>query len=140
MPERIGRWVGDRHQAVLITLRSDGSPQSSNVLFAFDGGRFRVSVTADRAKTRNLRRDTRAVLHILGTEFGSYISIGVVAAVGPQSMAPGDAAGVQLLDVYERIRGTPHPDPDEFFRAMVDERRLLLTLSPVSSTSWGLPQ
>jgi PPOX class probable F420-dependent enzyme len=140
LPERIGRWVRDRHQAVLVTLRSDGCPQSSNVVFAFDDGQFRVSVTTDRAKTRNLRRDSRAALHILGPAFGSYASIRVAAAVGPQSCAPGDAVGVRLLEVYERITGAPHRDPEEFFRAMVDERRLLLTLRPVSLTGWGLPQ
>ena len=41
-------WMTGRTRAVLITLRSDGSPQSSNVLTAFDGTSFRVSVTADQ--------------------------------------------------------------------------------------------
>ena len=45
-------WLTQHHQAVLITLRGDGSAQSSNVLTAFDGDVFRVSVTAGRAKTR----------------------------------------------------------------------------------------
>jgi PPOX class probable F420-dependent enzyme len=139
LPEPVGRWVRDRHQAVLITIRSDGAPQSSNVVFAADGERFLVSVTADRAKTVNLRRDPRAVLHVLGPAFGSYASIRVAADVGAPSGAPGDAVGVRLLEVYERITGAAHPDPEEFYRAMVDERRLLLTLTPVASTGWGLP-
>jgi hypothetical protein len=41
--------------------------------------------------------------------------------------------------VYEQIAGAAHRDPEAFFRAMVDERRLLLTLSPVSFTGWGPP-
>ena len=44
-------WLTQHHQAVLITLRADGSAQSSNVLTSFDGDVFRVSVTAGRAKT-----------------------------------------------------------------------------------------
>ena len=44
-------WLTGRTRAVLVTIRADGSPQSSNVLAAFDGTSFRVSVTADRAKT-----------------------------------------------------------------------------------------
>jgi PPOX class probable F420-dependent enzyme len=93
LPAPIRRWVRDRHQAVLITVRSDGSPQSSDVVVAFDGARFRVSVTADRAKTRNVRRDRRAVLHILGPVFGSYASVRAVASVGAQSFTPGDPVG-----------------------------------------------
>lgn len=44
------RWLSARHQAVLVTLRGDGSAQTSNVVTAFDGEAFRVSVTAGRAK------------------------------------------------------------------------------------------
>ena len=138
LPEPIRRWARSRHQAVLITIRSDGSPQSSNVAFTFDGDVFRVSVTDDRAKTRNLRRDPRGVLHILGSAFGSYASVSVTAALGPLSRTPGDQAGVELLQAYEQIAGA-HPDRREFFQAMVDERRLLLILRPVAFSGWGLP-
>lgn len=37
---------------------------------------------------------------------------------------------------YEGARGEPHPDPREFYAAMVAERRLLLTLHPLSATGW----
>ena len=41
---------------VLATIKRDGRPQLSNVGYAYDPEQrlFRVSVTADRAKTRNL--------------------------------------------------------------------------------------
>ena len=43
---------------VLVTLKRDGRPQLSTVGYDYDSGRrvIRVSVTDDRAKTRNLRR------------------------------------------------------------------------------------
>jgi PPOX class probable F420-dependent enzyme len=49
-------------QGILITLKQDGRPQSSVVGHAFDPATrtLRISVTDDRAKTRNLRRDPRA--------------------------------------------------------------------------------
>jgi uncharacterized protein len=130
-------WLRDRHQAVLVTLRADGSPQSSNVVVAFDGSTARVSVTADRAKTRNLRRDPRGLLHVLGDSFGQYAAIAVRAELGPQSTVAGDAAGHDLLRLYETIAGRAHPDRDDFFSAMVAERRLVLTLHALSATSWG---
>ena len=49
---------------VLVTLRRDGRPQTSNVVYAVRGSQVLVSVTEDRAKTRNLRRAPRADLHV----------------------------------------------------------------------------
>ena len=123
-------WIADHHQAVLVTLRKDGSPQTSNIAYDWYDGRARVSVTADRAKTANLRRDPRGVLHVLGDTFWQYASVPVTAELGQVTTTAGDAVGVELLEMYERISGSKHPDPPEFFDAMVAERRLVLSLRP----------
>jgi PPOX class probable F420-dependent enzyme len=130
-------WLAGRTRAVLITTRADGSPQSSNVLTAFDGTTFRVSVTADRAKTRNLARDPRAVVHVVGDDFWAYASVSCRATLGAVTTTPGDDACRALLDTYEAITGKRHRDPDEFFAAMVEERRLVLTLTPTSVVGSG---
>jgi len=130
-------WLTGRTRAVLITTRADGSPQSSNVLTAFDGTSFRVSVTADRAKTRNLARDPRAVVHMVGDDFWSYASVSCEARLGAVTTTPGDDAGRALLDTYQAITGETHSDPDEFFAAMVSERRLVLTLVPTGVVGSG---
>jgi PPOX class probable F420-dependent enzyme len=119
----------DRHQAVLITLRKDGTPQSSNLAFLLRDGVARVSVTADRAKTRNLQRDPRCVLHVLGSTFWEYGSFPATASLSAVSTEPGDATGKELLEMYEAISGSKHPDHDEFFEAMVSEQRLVLRLT-----------
>lgn len=139
LPESTVQWLADRHQAVLVTLRSDGSPQTSNVGFSLRDGVAQVSVTDDRAKTHNLRRDPRAVLHVLGDSFWEYASVRVEAVLGPVTTAPGDLAGQELLDLYGRISGSEHPDAQEFFEAMVAERRLVLGLLPLSAVTQGLP-
>ena len=122
------------HQAVLVTLRRDGSPQTSNVAFTLADGVARISVTDDRAKTRNLRRDPRCVLHVLGDTFWEYASLPAVASLSAVTANPGDEVGRELLEVYEAITGTSHPDPDEFFAAMVAERRLVLRLAVQQGT------
>jgi len=136
----LGAWLAGHHHAVLVTLRRDGSPQTSNISFAYDpeGGRFGISVTDDRAKTRNLRRDPRGVLHVLDDSFWTYASIRVDARPGPVTTTPGDEAGRALLDLYQRISG-PHPDPDEFYAAMVSDHRLVLELVPVSHSGQNVP-
>lgn len=56
--------VAGQRLGVLVTLRRDGRPQTSNVVYAVADRQVRVSVTQDRAKTRNLRRDPRVTLHV----------------------------------------------------------------------------
>ena len=77
-------FLADRHQGVLVTLRADGRPQSSNIAFNFADGVARISVTDGRAKTKNLRRDPRAVLHVTGESFYQYVS-----ATGDRRAEPG---------------------------------------------------
>jgi nitroimidazol reductase NimA-like FMN-containing flavoprotein (pyridoxamine 5'-phosphate oxidase superfamily) len=47
---------------VLVTLKRDGRPQMSNIMYGISDGRIRISATDGRAKTNNLRRDPRASL------------------------------------------------------------------------------
>ena len=63
----------DTHQSILVTLRTDGKPQLSNVLHTVDeDGVIRVSTTADRAKYKNLLRTPWAALHVNGPTFWGY--------------------------------------------------------------------
>lgn len=54
-----------RRNGVLTTIRRDGRPQLSNIAYAIDtDATIRISITADRAKTKNLQRDPRASLRV----------------------------------------------------------------------------
>ncbi len=128
------RWAADRKLAVLITIRSDGRPQSSDIVYALDDGVFVISVTAGRAKTVNLRRDPRAVLHISDEKAWSYVSLDGTVELSPATTSPGDATSDALVDYYERVAEGPHPDWDEYRRAMIDERRLIARFTPTSAT------
>lgn len=130
-------WLTGRHQAVLVTLRGDGSAQTSNVVTAFDGEVFRVSVTAGRAKTRNLTRDPRAVMHVLGPDFWSFASVRCTAHLGEVSTGHGDQAAQDLLALYDAVADTPHPNQSEFFDVQVAEQRVLLTLRADDATGMG---
>jgi PPOX class probable F420-dependent enzyme len=123
-------FLADHHQGVLITLRADGRPQSSNIAYHFVDGVARISVTDDRAKTRNLRRDPRAVLHVIGESFYQYVSASGTAELSPVSTEPGDGTGRELLELHDAVAPQPHDDPDDFFRAMVDDHRLAIRFRP----------
>lgn len=123
-------FVAERHRGVVVTIRSDGRPQLSNIVYAVLDGRVRVSVTEDRAKTRNLRRDPRVALHVTTEDFWRYVVVEGEAELSPVAADPQDATVAALLRLYETVRGEPHPDPMEFGLAMVDEQRLELSFLP----------
>ncbi len=123
-------FLSEHRRGVLITLRRDGRPQASNIVYGFGDGTVRISVTADRAKTRNLTRDRRASLHVTSGDFWRWVVAEGEAELSSVSIEPGDAVGRELAELYEAVRGEPHPDWDDFHRAMVAERRLVVRLRP----------
>jgi PPOX class probable F420-dependent enzyme len=115
---------------VLVTLKRDGRPQLSNVSFAVDGtGLIRVSVTAGRAKTANALREPRVSMYVSPDNFGTYGVIEGRAELTPEAAAPDDATVEELIELYRAVQGE-HPDWDDYRRAMVADRRLVLRLHP----------
>ena len=120
-------FVRQRNQGVLTTIRSNGRPQLSNILYALgDDDVARISVTDNRAKTANLRRDPRASLYVLGDSFWQYVVLEGNVDVSPVAADPHDGTVEQLMVLYRAGQGKEHPDWDEFRTAMVTDRRLIL--------------
>ncbi len=125
-------WAAQRSNAVLITIRGDGRPQSSDVSYFVEEGLIKISLTADRAKTVNMRRDPRVVVHITEPDSWSYLSFDGTVTLTEPSTDPADATTDALVDYYEKVAGKPHPDWDEYRAAMVSEQRLLALFEPKS--------
>ncbi len=121
--------AGGQKLGVLVTLRQDGRPQLSNVMYAVDNGGIRISVTDDRAKTANLRRDPRASLYVGREDGWAYLVLDGEADLSDVATAPDDAVVDELVELYRALQGE-HPDWDEYRRAMVDDRRLVVRLRP----------
>jgi PPOX class probable F420-dependent enzyme len=114
---------------VLATIKSDGRPQLSNVSYYFDKRNLsiQVSITEPRAKTRNLRRDPRASIHVSSDDGWSYVVAEGEATLTPPAASPDDDTVEALIALYRNIAGE-HPDWDDYRRAMVDDRRVVLTI------------
>jgi PPOX class probable F420-dependent enzyme len=120
-----------RRQGVLTTQKRDGRPQLSNISYHLgDDDVVRISVTDGRAKTANLRRDSRASLHVTRDDFYAYVVLECDATLTPVAQSPDDPTVEQLVEYYRAVAGE-HDDWDEYRRAMVADRRLLLELRPV---------
>ena len=131
--QRALAYAAGRRNALLTTLRSDGRPQQSVVFYLADGDRFTISITDDRAKTRNLRRDPRAALYIPGDDVFTWVGLDGRVELSPVAQSPDDAVVDRLVEYYRRGNGE-HEDWDEYRRAMVDQRRLVATFVATSAT------
>ncbi|HEX3611786.1 MAG TPA: PPOX class F420-dependent oxidoreductase [Sporichthyaceae bacterium] len=122
--------LAEHRKGVLVTLKRDGRPQLSNVIYAFaaTGGRVRVSVTADRAKTRNAARDSRVSLHISTPDFWTWVVAEGEAELTPVAADPHDPTVEELVALYRALSGE-HPDWADYRAAMVSERRQVLSFT-----------
>ena len=123
---------------VLATIKRDGRPQLSNVSYHFDprGNAIEVSITEPRAKTRNLRRDPRASILVSADDGWSYAVAEGTAELSPPAADPHDDTVEALIRLYRSIAGE-HPDWDDYRRAMVTDRRVLMRL-PIRHV-YGMP-
>jgi len=115
---------------VLTTTKRDGRPQLSNITYAVgDDGVVRISITADRAKYVNLRRDPRASLHVTREDFWAYVVLEGDADVAPVATATDDATVEELVGLYRSVAGE-HKDWDDYRAAMVRDHRTVVRLRP----------
>ena len=119
-----------RHRMVLITRRRDGSPQASPVTGGIDdSGRIVVATYPQRAKTRNARRDPEVSVLVVSDEWDDpWVQVDGTAEVV-------DAADdVEPFVEYFRNIAGEHSDWDEYRRAMRDQGKSLIRVTP---TGWG---
>jgi PPOX class probable F420-dependent enzyme len=124
-PDQAREFVANNHRAVMITRRAAGGLQTSPITVGIDSdGKVVISSRETAYKVRNLRRQPTATLCVFTDNFfGPWIRID-----GTTEIVPLPEAMDGLIDYYRRISGE-HPDWDDYRRAMVDQRRVLIRLA-----------
>ena len=123
-------FIRPRHQAIVITTRSDGGPQASPVTCGVDAeGRIVIATYPERAKTRNARSRPRGSVVVLSDDFGGPW----VQVDGTAEVLDVPAAVEALVEYYRSISGE-HPDWAEYRQAMIRQGKSLLRITPVR---WG---
>ena len=119
-----------RHRMILVTRRSDGSPQLSPVTGGVDeNGRIVISSYPERAKITNLRHDSACSVMVISDEWNDpWVQVDGTAEVIdlPDALDP-------LVDYFRAISGE-HSDWDEYKQAMSDQGKCLVRVTP---TRWG---
>jgi PPOX class probable F420-dependent enzyme len=117
-------------QSVLVTLKRDGKPQLSNVIHRVtDAGVIEISITADRAKYKNLQREPWAAVHVTQPDFYAYAVLEGDVTLSPIATSPDDPAVDELVDLYRGLVGE-HPNWDEYRASMVTDKRSIVRLTP----------
>ncbi|MFE0021087.1 PPOX class F420-dependent oxidoreductase [Amycolatopsis sp. NPDC059021] len=112
------------HAAMIATSNADGRPQSSVIFVKRDGDTVVFSTIEGRLKTRNMRRDPRVSLLVLGKETGRYVEIRGTVEITP------DPGKTLLHEMYDRYMGgaTPPPEPAA--------ERLIVRITPEKLYTW----
>jgi PPOX class probable F420-dependent enzyme len=97
--------IGDGANATLVTLNADGSPQVSVVWVELQGDELVSAHLADYKKLRNMRRDPRVAVTIIGTDRGA-------ASVNPYLAISGTARIVEggAPEVLTRLTNVMAPE------------------------------
>ncbi|HEY0642774.1 MAG TPA: PPOX class F420-dependent oxidoreductase [Nocardioides sp.] len=126
-------FVRPRHRMVLLTRRSDGTPQASPVAGGVDDmGRIVIATYPQRAKTRNARKRPEVSVVVLSDDWDdAWVQVDGECEVLDASN--GDEALDAFVEYFRNIAGE-HSDWDEYRTAMVEQGKSLLRITP---TRWG---
>jgi PPOX class probable F420-dependent enzyme len=118
-------FVRRHHRGVLATRTADGVQQTPVLVGVDEQGRLMVSSRETAYKTRNLRQDKWAQVLVLNDGFfGDWVYVEGDAEVVslPEAMD-------LLVDYYRNVSGE-HDDWDDYRRAMEQERRVMIRITP----------
>lgn len=122
----VRKFLSKNDRGVLVARKKNGAPQITLVTSGIDGeGRVTVSARRNTFKVRNIARDPRVSLLVMGEQFhGSrYITVDGTAEIIalPEAME-------LLLDVYRRRLGDTY-DEAEARKKILDQDRVLIRVA-----------
>jgi PPOX class probable F420-dependent enzyme len=122
--DEVRAFIRANHRGVLATARQDGEPQLSPVSVGVDGdGSLIISTRETAMKTLNVRRNGRASVCVFQDSFfGAWVQ-----AEGGATIESLPDAMEGLVRYYRLVAGE-HPDWDDYRRAMLRDRRVLLRI------------
>lgn len=118
--EVVRQFLERNHDAIMVTLKPDGTPHVARVFVGLVEGRLWSSGTRRRSRTKHLLRDPRATLCVLDAAT-PFRWLGLETTV---TILDGPQAPRQNLALYRVLAGEPDSEA-EYLQAMVREERLI---------------
>jgi PPOX class probable F420-dependent enzyme len=128
--EVINQFLAERRNAVLGTIRKDGSPQLNPMWFYWTGEVFYISTTRSRFKYNHLQRDPRVTLCI-----DDVTGFQTVIVEGRAQIVEDDIWGPTRL-IVEKYVDKDHVEAR--LARMQTEPRVILIIRPEKWISWDM--
>ena len=129
--EDVRPYLETHHRGVIATRRSNGATHSTIVVCgAYKGHAAFVSVYPRSVKIRNLRRDPNCTVLSVSEDWNSYAVIEGQASLFDYGNTEAEEFRVMLRKVYMTCSDTKHPDWDEYDQAMIDQKAVIVLVSP----------
>ena len=132
LPDDVQRFLAAARPAVLGWVRDDGGPATAAVWYRFTGGVVELSMDARGRRARQLRRDPRLALTVLGDSWYTHVSLEcTVESIAEDSeFALTDALSVH----YTGAPYTDHNTPGVAVRAVVERWHTFGEVSPTADS------
>lgn len=121
MDDRVRKFLEQHHDAVMTTLKKDGRPHVARIGAGLVDGKLWSSGTRTRVRTKNLQRDPRATLLVLGGNRFEWLALETETKI----IDDGDGTIDENLALYRVLAGKDPDDMDDYYRGMRDEKRLI---------------
>ncbi len=135
--EKIEAFLAEPRNVVVAGIRRDGRPHLSPNWFYWDGERFYISITRSRVKYKIFSRDPRVELLI-----DDSTAFRAVLVPGTVEIREDLDAELPRFRAIRQKHGLRIPDDQEQLKALADEGRVLLAITPDKPlsewTAWGL--
>ena len=128
--EELSTFLDGKRNAMLGVIKRDGSPQVNPMGYRWDGEKFWISTTKDRAKYKNLMRDPRMTLAI-----EDAATLTAVIASG-KAVITEENLWEETTTMLERYMGAEGAAGYVKKMQKDGERRVLLVLKPEKIISW----
>ncbi len=120
------KFLKANHRGVLVARKQDGWPQITLVSPIIDAeGHVIITARGTTYKVKNIRRDPRVSLLVMGEQFhgSKYIQIHGTAEIVPLPQAMD-----LLIDWHRQLKGE-HPNWDEYREKMREEQRVIVRIN-----------
>ena len=121
--EQLEAILSQKRNAVVATIKKDGSPQVTPVSFTWDGEVLRFSTTKGRAKYFNLRRDARVTVLIDSPQGYAVLYGRAEMDDNPQSILE------RIRAIRRKYQGDEKADALTW-EELARDQRVLITLRP----------
>lgn len=128
LSEAAKAFLAEKRNVVVCGVRSDGTPSMTPNWFHFDGERFYISTTRDRAKYRLFRRDPRVQLLLDDSTGHRYLRVDGTAEIWEDL-----AQGLPWFRAIREKAGREVGSDADLTASLQAENRVLLVVMPTGA-------